>query len=201
MDKIAWHDISEQGPILPQAPQVIKRCPRCSSIFVEKNYCEACGFQFRYNQLGLPWEGNGIFKLQEKWAAQLHAAMKLPWDQRKAAYRKADKQFFWRAVRRWQQLLELGGQVEDKRLLHLELETILSCLPWQGQVALGHELDGVPQLGFKPKYWQMPEIPLPWWRKRIYGCHPLVMLTLVFTWFAVCACACWKWPPKLWINF
>ena len=197
MDKISWSDVAETGPILPQAPQTIKRCPRCSSIFVEKDHCEACGLQFRFNELGTPWQDNGIFKLQEKWAAQLHAAMNLPWYQRRAAYRQADRRFYWRVVKRWSQLIKLGPALEDKRLLHLELETILACLPRQGQIALGHELEGLPQLGFKPKYWQMPEIPAPWWQRRIFGCHPPVIIALLLTWLVFCLCAIYVWPPRL----
>ena len=201
MDKISWQSITDEGPILPQAPISIKRCPRCQSIFVEKDYCEACGFHFKYGQLGLPWQDNGIFKLQERWAAQLHQAMHLPWYKRSAAYRKADFQFYWRVIKRWQQLITLGPQEEDKRLVHLEIETILTCLPRQGQMALGRELAGLPQLGFTPQYWQMPVLPPPWWQRRFYGLHPLVMLALLLTWLAVCLCACYVWPPQLNIIF
>ena len=201
MDNFSWISPAENGPILPTPPAEIKRCPRCSSIFVEKDHCEACGFQLRYHKLGLPWEDNGMFKLQEVWAKQLHQAMRLPWGQRKRAYRKADYQFFWRAVKRWQQVVTQGALEEDKRLVHLELETILTSLPWQGQIALCRELEGMAQLGFKPQYWQLPEIPRPWWQKRIYGCRLTVLIALWGTIIAVCACACWVWPPQLWISF
>jgi hypothetical protein len=188
----------ERGPILPAAPAVVKCCPRCQSIFIEKDYCEACGFRFKYSELGLPWEKHGIFKLQENLANQLMAIAAMPRWSRKAATKKAYQQFVYRLFRRWHQLITFGPTQTDKRLVHLELETILNEVPPTVQIALANELAAVPELAFKPHCWKMPVLPPPWWRRRLWGVVSVPLWLIFFgTMTAVILMACWVWPPQL----
>ena len=188
----------DRGPILPVAPAVVKCCPRCQSVFIENDYCEACGFRFKYSHLGLPWEKHGIFKLQENLAQQLQRAQALPFGQRKSAMRRAYQQFAFRMFRRWQELVTLGPAEADKRLVHLELETMLQEVPPPAQIALATELAALPELAFRPYCWTMPTLPPPWWQRKLWGVVTVPLWLIFFlTMIAVILVGCWVWPPRL----
>lgn len=49
----------------------IKKCPKCSSVFVTDDECESCGFQFGINYLGEPLDEKSFYSLQENYVNEL----------------------------------------------------------------------------------------------------------------------------------
>ena len=46
-------------------------CPKCSSIFVEDDYCEACGYRFNVDQLGQPFGQLSFYEFSKEWESWL----------------------------------------------------------------------------------------------------------------------------------
>lgn len=49
----------------------IKRCPKCSSVFLTDRECEGCGYQFDYNPLGEPLGDKSFYSIRESYWSQL----------------------------------------------------------------------------------------------------------------------------------
>lgn len=82
----------------------IKRCPKCSSVFVDHQVCESCGLQLAHNPLGEPLGEKSYYGLVEQYWQSVSpmgvrlSIMESPRSARTQKYRRA-------LVHRYQQLI------------------------------------------------------------------------------------------------
>lgn len=45
----------------------VKKCPKCSSVFIGKESCDSCNYQFSYSTLGAPLDEKSFYTLRENY--------------------------------------------------------------------------------------------------------------------------------------
>lgn len=56
---------------LDSVPDRVKRCPKCSSVFIGENECDSCGYQLKTNLLDRPWGKYGFYTIKDKYYSNL----------------------------------------------------------------------------------------------------------------------------------
>ena len=49
----------------PFKRQVVRRCPKCRSIFITKRECESCGYRLNFDKVGEPFGKRSFFEREE----------------------------------------------------------------------------------------------------------------------------------------
>lgn len=48
-----------------RGPEALRRCPKCSSLFISDEACDSCGYQLAYDALGAPFSERSYYALSE----------------------------------------------------------------------------------------------------------------------------------------
>lgn len=98
----------------------VKRCPKCSSVFITERECEACGFQFNYNPLGEPLGEKSFYSIRESYWSQLSS---LERSNRALESKKGEKakRYISKIILRYNDLLDFFYDTTNKDHAHHNL--------------------------------------------------------------------------------
>jgi len=55
------------SPLKGRAPQQVRTCPKCSSVFVTETHCESCGLQMQFDPYGEPLDEKSFYSIRESY--------------------------------------------------------------------------------------------------------------------------------------
>lgn len=124
------------------------KCPKCSSIFVENKFCEACGYRFNVDQLGQPYDENSFFSFKKDWENWISKWWAIPLLKKQREAHPKQRLFVMRLKRRFFSICSTLGKREMTRsdyfLFKQELGEITKA--WG---KLGYPLDDLVKESFR----------------------------------------------------
>ena len=135
--KVFQKNITVRHPLDPfQGVKVEKLCPKCHSVFVTKERCESCGYQFWVNLLGSPFGERSFFELKSDYLSGLRFGERfLP--QKIVFSRKKHKRFLRSLKRRFEVLAQyffnsLDQNQGRRKLFLLEIKSLIEAFGARG---------------------------------------------------------------------
>lgn len=103
----------------------IKRCPKCTSLYITKDECEGCGYQLGYSPIGEAFGDKSFYGLKEDYWSKRSQVTKL-WPRFENRSSKGANKYIRELLHRFNTLTDfLSGESEmDRRFFWLEFKEL-----------------------------------------------------------------------------